>query len=73
MKIGQSKKHSFIEALINVAVGYGINIIVNFLVFPIFGMHISLKDNLLMGVIYTIISVIRSYWLRRFFNWMHVK
>lgn len=66
--MSQSRKGSFIEALINVAIGYGINMTANFLIFPLFGWHISLRDNLILGVFYTAISIARSYAIRRWFN-----
>ena len=64
----QSKKGSFIEALINVVIGFSINYCANLLIFPLFGFHISPSSNLLMGVIYTGISIVRSYVIRRWFN-----
>lgn len=64
----QTKKGSFTEALANTAIGFGINYCANLLIFPQFGFHISPGANLVMGVIYTGISVARSYLLRRWFN-----
>lgn len=64
----QTKLSSLIEAFANICVGFWINYCINLLVFPIFGMHISLKDNFYMGLIYTLVSVVRSYALRRWFN-----
>lgn len=66
--MNQTKLGSFIEALINVAIGFSINYCANLLIFPLFGWHISASDNLLLGMIYTVISVTRSYLIRRFFN-----
>jgi len=64
----QSKKHSFVEAWTNIFVGYTINFIANILIFPVFGWHITVKQNIELGVLYTIISLIRSYCLRRVFT-----
>lgn len=66
--MNQTKLGSLIEAFVNILLGYGINFTANMLLFPLFGMHISLRDNFLLGILYTIISVIRSYAIRRFFN-----
>jgi hypothetical protein len=66
--VSQSKLGSFIEAWVNVAIGFSINFAANLLIFPMFGMHISLSNNFLMGCIYTLISVVRSYAIRRWFN-----
>ncbi len=64
----QTRKHSAYEAIVNVLVGYTVNMIANFTIFPIFGWQITLEQNLLLGVLYTAISLIRSYFLRRVFN-----
>lgn len=56
------------EALINTAIGFSINYFANLLIFPLFGLHITPSANFAMGVIYTVISVVRSYVVRRWFN-----
>ena len=64
----QRKTHSLIESICNIIVGYSINLLANFVIFPLWGWHITLKQNIEIGVIYTIISLLRSYCLRRLFN-----
>lgn len=64
----QSKLHSFIEACANVAVGFGINFIANLLVLPLFGYAVSAGSAFQIGLIFTAISVARSYAIRRWFN-----
>ncbi len=64
----QTKLGSITEAWANIAVGFSINYCANLLIFPLFGMHISPGANFLMGLIYTAISLVRSYVLRRWFN-----
>jgi len=64
----QTKTGSFIEACINVAIGFAINFTANMLIFPMFGWHISASQNITLGIIYTVISVARSYAVRRWFN-----
>lgn len=68
--MSQTRRSSFIEACINTAIGFGINYTANLLIFPLFGMHISPGDNVLLGLIYTAISVARGYAVRRWFNGM---
>ena len=65
---GQKKSHSITESIINVIIGFGINFTANMLIFPIFGWKIDIKQNITLGIIYTIISILRSYILRRLFN-----
>ena len=67
----QTRKQSLIEAFANILVGYAVNMVANFFVFPLFGWHIDLHQNLLLGVIYTFISLVRSYSLRRIYNYLH--
>ena len=67
----QTRKQSAIEAVMNIFIGYTINFIANFTLFPLFGWEISLQQNLILGVIYTLISFARSYMIRRFYNWWH--
>ena len=64
----QSRLMSAVEAIANVAVGYGIAVITQMMVFPLFGLNASLIENLILGSIFTIVSLIRSYALRRMFN-----
>jgi len=64
----QSKKRSIIESCANIVVGYGISFASVQFIFPLFDYHISLLDNLYIGVWFTLISVLRSYCLRRVFT-----
>lgn len=66
--MSQTRTGSLIEAFINVLIGFWINYIANLLIFPLFGFQISLSDNFIMGLIYTAISIGRSYVIRRWFN-----
>ena len=73
MKVGQSRRASFAEAWINIFIGYAINFTANMLIFPRFGYQITVRDNLIIGVIYTVISLVRGYGVRRLFNWIHIR
>ena len=64
----QSKKQSLIETLTNVGIGWFISFIANMLVLPLFGYNINLTDGLLISIIFTIISIVRGYVVRRIFN-----
>lgn len=64
----QSKLMSFVEAITNVVVGYFVALGVQLLVFPWFGINISLEDNLMIGGFFVIQATIRSYVLRRIFE-----
>jgi hypothetical protein len=62
---------SFVEAVTNIVVGYGLAVLTQIIVFPIFGFHVSVSDNLLLGSVFTIVSLARGYALRRLFNTLH--
>ena len=64
----QSRWMSFAEAVVNGVVGYGVAAVTPMLVFPLFGMRASVSDNLLIGVIFTMVSMVRSFTLRRVFE-----
>ena len=64
----QSRIMSLVEAVANVIVGYGVAVATQILIFPIFGLHTTLAKNLKMGVVFTIVSLVRSYLIRRLFD-----
>jgi hypothetical protein len=63
---------SLVEALINVAVGFGLAVLTQMMIFPLFGLGVSLVQNLQIGAIFTAVSILRSYALRRLFEWIRV-
>lgn len=67
--MSQSKRGSLIEALINTAIGFVVNFCANLIILPMFGFtSLTAKANFLIGILYTIISVVRGYAVRRWFN-----
>jgi hypothetical protein len=64
----QSRLMSMVEAITNVIVGYGLAVVTQIIVFPWFGLQTTLGENLAMGGIFTIVSLIRSFLLRRLFE-----
>lgn len=67
--MSQTKLGSFAEAWANIAIGFGVNFTANPIILPIFGFHsLTLGKNFVIGLLYTVISLVRSYVLRRWFN-----
>jgi hypothetical protein len=66
--MAQSKARSWREAWINVFVGYTVNFVANITIFPLFGYHVTIHDNIMIGIIYTFISLGRQYIIRRWFS-----
>ena len=65
---GQSRRMSLIEAVTNVAIGYGVAVLAQLAISPLFGIAVSLGDNLAIGAAFTVVSLARSYAVRRLFN-----
>ena len=49
----QSRRMSLVEAIANVLVGYGLAVLTQILVFPLFGLRTTLSENLAMGLVFT--------------------
>jgi hypothetical protein len=64
----QSPVMSLTEAVANVAVGYGVAVVVQIGVFPLFGFWPTIRQNLTLGAVFTGVSLLRSYVLRRLFE-----
>ena len=66
--MSQSRRMSLVEASTNTAVGYLLAVAMQLAVFPLFHLPARLNDALAIGAIFTIISIVRSYLLRRLFE-----
>lgn len=66
--VTQTRLGSLIEAFMNVLIGFGINFCANLVILPLFGYTPSLMDNFQIGLLYTVVSIARSYAIRRWFN-----
>lgn len=66
--MNQSRKQSFIEAVFSTAIGFVVSFFSQILIFPLFGIYVSLQTNVWIGVWFTVVSVVRSYIVRRYFN-----
>ena len=59
---------SLIETITNVAIGLVVSFLSQVVIFKYYDIHISLAQNLELTLYFTVVSIIRSYVLRRFFN-----
>ena len=69
----QSRAMSLVESIANVLVGYVVAVVTQILIFPVFGLHATLAQNLQMGAIFTVVSIARSFGLRRLFEAIRVR
>lgn len=64
----QTRWGSLIEVGINIFIGFWINYAANLIILPLFGLDVTLTENFLLGLLYTGVSVARSYVIRRWFD-----
>lgn len=64
----QSRTNSLIESATNILIGYWCAVLAQLIVFPMMGIDVPLDKNLMIGLIFTLISLVRSYVIRRAFN-----
>jgi hypothetical protein len=64
----QSRLSSFIESMANVCIGYFLSLLVQLVVYPMFGATFTFTQNIQIGLIFMVVGIIRSYVIRRWFN-----
>jgi len=71
--VKQSKLMSWVETCLNTAIGFAVAITAQILVFPLFGFNPPLSTNLYIGLIFTVVSIVRGFVLRRLFEALHIR
>lgn len=66
--MNQTKLGSLCEACVNIVIGFTINFVANSVILPHIGCQISPGTNFYIGFLYTFISLVRQYIIRRWFN-----
>lgn len=66
----QTRRQSLVESIANVVIGYTVAIAAQLAIFPVFGIRVTISENLGIGAFFTAVSIVRSYWVRRLFNWI---
>ena len=66
--MNQTRLGSLIEAVINVAIGFIVSLILTAVVLPAYGHAVTFAENLQITAIFTVASIARSYCVRRWFN-----
>lgn len=66
--MNQTRLESLLEACVQTAIGFCVTMALNPLVYPLFGHKFSFAQNLGITLIFTVVSIVRGYVLRRWFN-----
>jgi hypothetical protein len=69
----QSRVMSGAEAMANTLIGYAVSLAATAIVLPLFGYAVSAADAVGISIAFTAISLVRSYALRRAFNWWQMR
>ena len=64
----QSRFGSFVESIVGTIIGFIVAVISQLVIFPAYGVNVSLATNLKITFWFTVVSVIRAYLMRRAFN-----
>jgi hypothetical protein len=67
---GQTPRGAIVEAWTNIVIGFSVNMLANVFLIPLMtdGGHVTFESNWWGGWVYTAISVIRQYAIRRWNN-----
>lgn len=68
---GQTRAQSLTESVTNIGIGWLLSLGVTAVVLPCFGHQVTFGENAAMTTIFTAISLVRSYAVRRYFNHVH--
>ena len=64
----QSKKHSIIESVTNTVIGLVTSFIIQLIIYPLLDIPVSIGQNIIITLVFLIVSIIRGYLIRRLFN-----
>jgi hypothetical protein len=66
--MSQTCQGSLVETFVNTVLSFLIGVAGNMIVLPWFGMHPNLRQSCGIGLVFTVISMVKSYAVRRWFN-----
>ncbi len=69
----QSKTESLVEATLNTASGFIVSLLVSWAIYPLYGFKPSFGQLTSITVIFTVVSILRSFLWRRYFNHRIIK
>ena len=70
---GQSRGMSLVESTVSVIAGYVLNVLIQFLVYPLFDIEVALEQAFLIAFLITFLAFVKNYSVRRLFNFIHVR
>lgn len=72
--MSQTKLGSLVEVIVGTAIGMVISLIAQIPIFPLYGIEISMAEDIQIVILFTVVSIIRGYMVRRAFeSWETLK
>lgn len=64
----QTRIFSWIEAITNTLVGFIVSLLIQLAIYPIMDIQVKFHQNIIITCVFTGVSILRGYLIRRFFN-----
>jgi uncharacterized membrane protein YbhN (UPF0104 family) len=64
----QTKRKSFFESIVQTLIGLLTSILIQFILYPLMGIPVTIFQNIIITLVFFIVSIIRGYLVRRLFN-----
>lgn len=71
--MSQARKHSLTEQLLSTAIGFVVSFTFTPLIMQLIGVETTFNQNIGVVLLYTLLSVLRGYGVRRLFNTLHTR
>jgi hypothetical protein len=66
--MNQSRRHSIIESITQTVIGLLTSFIIQVILYPLMGIPVTFKQNIIITAVFFVVSIIRGYVVRRIFN-----
>ena len=66
--MNQTKLHSIIESITQTLIGLLTSILIQVILYPLLGIPVTFKQNLIITGVFFAVSIVRGYIIRRLFN-----
>ena len=64
----QSKNKSLIESVIQTVIGLVTSVLIQVILYPIMGIPVTFFQNIIITLVFFVVSIVRGYFVRRIFN-----
>ncbi len=64
----QTKRKSLIESIAQTLIGLITSILIQFILYPIMGIPVKIFQNIIITLVFFIVSIVRGYLVRRLFD-----